>query len=195
MKVDLSLVKELRERTGISVVECKNALEETGGDVEKALVLLKKKGMLVSQKKSSRETREGLIGAYVHLNGKIGVLIEVNTESDFVARNEEFKELVKNLTLQITAANPRWVDRESVPEDVISQEKEIISAQFKNKPPAVMEKIAEGKLKDFYRDNVLLEQVYIRDEDMSVREYIESKIAKLGENIKVKRFIKYEIGE
>ncbi|HNS31685.1 MAG TPA: translation elongation factor Ts [bacterium] len=197
MKVDLSLVKQLRESTSISVIECKKALEETGGDIEKALIILKKKGMLTSQKKALRETREGLIGAYVHLNGKIGVLIEVNTESDFVAKNEEFKELVKNLTLQITASNPSWVDRESVPQEIIDQEKEIIEAQFKDKgkPPAVVEKIVEGKLKDFYKENVLLEQVYIKEEGMTVKEYIDSKIAKLGENIRVKRFVKYEIGE
>lgn len=195
MKVDVSLVKQLRERTSVSVVECKKALEETGGDIEKALIVLKKRGILLSQKKALRETREGLIGAYVHLNGKIGVLIEVNTESDFVARNEEFKELVKNLTLQITAANPRWVDGESVPSDIIEQEKEIIGAQFKGKPPAVIDRIVEGKIKDFYKENVLLEQVYIKDEDMTIKEYIESKIAKLGENIRVKRFVKYEMGE
>ncbi len=197
MKIDLSLVKQLREKTSISITECKKALDEAKGDVEKALVLLKKKGMLISQKKSVRETREGLIGAYVHLNGKIGVLIEVNTESDFVARNEEFKEMVKNLTLQITASSPSWVDKDSVPCNVIEEEKEIISAQFKDKgkPPAVVEKIIEGKLKDFYKENVLLEQVYIKEEDITVKEYIDSKIAKLGENIKVNRFIKYEIGE
>lgn len=197
MKVDTSLVKQLREATSISVIECKKALEETCGDLEKAMLLLKKKGMLASQKKALRETREGLIGAYVHINGKIGVLVEVNTESDFVAKNEEFKNLVKNLTLQITACNPSWVDRESVPPEVIAQEKEISAEQFKGKgkPPAVIEKIVEGKLNDFYKENVLLEQVYIKDEGITIREYIDSVIAKLGENIRVKRFVKYEIGE
>ncbi len=197
MKVDTSLVKQLREATSISVIECKKALEETCGDLEKAMLLLKKKGMLASQKKALRETREGLIGAYVHINGKIGVLVEVNTESDFVAKNDEFKDLVKNLTLQITACNPSWVDRESVPPEVIAQEKEISAEQFKGKgkPPAVIEKIVEGKLNDFYKENVLLEQVYIKDEGITIREYIDSVIAKLGENIRVKRFVKYEIGE
>ncbi|MCK9266107.1 elongation factor Ts [bacterium] len=195
MKVDTALVKQLRERTSISVLECKKALEEAGGDIEKAVVILKKKGMLTSQKKSVRETREGLIGSYVHLNGKIGVLVEVNTESDFVARNEEFKELVKNISLQITASSPSWLDRESVPADVIQQEKEIIAAQYKDKPASIIEKITEGKLNDFYKENVLLEQVYIKDEEITIKEYIDSKIAKLGENIRVKRFIKYEIGE
>ncbi len=195
MKVDTALVKQLRERTSISVLECKKALEEAEGDIEKALVILKKKGMLTSQKKSVRETREGLIGSYVHLNGKIGVLVEVNTESDFVARNEEFKELVKNISLQITASSPPWLDRESVPTEVIQQEKEIIAAQYKDKPASIIEKITEGKLNDFYKENVLLEQVYIKDEEITIKEYIDSKIAKLGENIRVKRFIKYEIGE
>ena len=197
MKVDLSSVKQLRETTGISVIECKKALEEAGGDIEKALLLLKKRGMLVSEKKSMRETREGLIGAYVHLTGKIGVLIEVNTESDFVARTEDFKELVKNLTLQIAASNPSWIDKNSIPEEVISQQKGIITEQFqgKNKPPAVIDKIVEGKLNDFYKEHVLLEQGYIKEETMTVKEYIDSKIAKLGENIKVKRFVRYEIGE
>ena len=197
MKVDLSSVKQLRETTGISVIECKKALEEAGGDIEKALLLLKKRGMLVSEKKSMRETREGLIGAYVHLTGKIGVLIEVNTESDFVARTEDFKELVKNLTLQIAASNPSWIDKNSIPKEVISQQKGIIVEQFqgKNKPPAVIDKIVEGKLNDFYKEHVLLEQGYIKEETMTVKEYIDSKIAKLGENIKVKRFVRYEIGE
>jgi len=197
MKVDLSSVKQLRETTGISVIECKKALEEAGGDIEKALLLLKKRGMLVSEKKSMRETKEGLIGAYVHLTGKIGVLIEVNTESDFVARTEDFKELVKNLTLQIAASSPSWIDKNSIPKEVISQQKGIIVEQFqgKNKPPAVIDKIVEGKLNDFYKEHVLLEQGYIKEETMTVKEYIDSKIAKLGENIKVKRFVRYEIGE
>jgi len=195
MKVDVSIVKEIRDETAASVIECKKALEEANGDKEKALNILKKRGMIISQKKAGRETREGLIGAYIHTNGKIGVLLEVNTESDFVARNDEFKELVKNLALQITASAPRWVDRESIPEEILAQEREIFKEQYSNKPPAVIDKIIEGKMQDFYKANVLLEQAFIKDENMTVREYIESKIAKLGENIKVKRFIKYEIGQ
>lgn len=194
MKVDVSVVKEVRDKTSASVIECKKALEESEGNIEKALIILKKRGLLISQKKSQRETKEGLIGSYVHTNGKIGVLIEVNSESDFVARNEEFKELVKNLTLQITAADPQWIDKDSVPEDVLAQEKEIFKEQFKNKPPAVVEKIVDGKLQDFYKQNVLMEQIFIKDEDMTIKEYVESKIAKLGENIKIKRFVKFELG-
>ncbi|MBN1444511.1 MAG: elongation factor Ts [Candidatus Omnitrophica bacterium] len=195
MKLDVSLVKEIRDKTAASVIECKKALEEADGDKEKALVILKKRGMIISQKKAGRETKEGIIGSYVHINNKIGVLIEVNTESDFVARNDEFKELVKNLTLQITASDPRWVDKESVPEETLAQEREIYKEQFKNKPPAVIDKIVEGKMQDFYKANVLLEQLFIKDEEITVKEYIESKIGKLGENIKVKRFVKYELGE
>ncbi len=194
MKFDVSAVKELRDKTAASVIECKKVLEESEGDIEKALILLKKRGMLISQKKANRETREGLIGAYVHTNGKVGVLIEVNTESDFVARNEEFRELVKNLTLQITASDPQWIDRESIPADILAQEKSIFKDQFKDKPPAVVEKIIEGKLQYFYKQNVLMEQPFIKDEEITIKEYVESKIAKLGENIKIKRFVKFELG-
>ncbi|MCM8829468.1 MAG: elongation factor Ts [Candidatus Omnitrophica bacterium] len=195
MKVDIEIVKKIREKTSASVIECKKALEEAEGDAEKALEILKKRGLLISQKKAHRETKEGLIGAYIHTNGKVGVLIEVNTESDFVARNEEFKELVKNLTLQIAASDPKWVDKESVPQDILEQEKQMYREQFKDKPPAVIEKIVEGKMEEFYKANVLLEQPFIKDENITVKEYINSKIAKLGENIRVRRFVKYELGE
>ncbi|MCM8762119.1 MAG: elongation factor Ts [Candidatus Omnitrophica bacterium] len=195
MKVDIEIVKQIREKTSASVIECKKALEEAGGDAEKALDILKKRGLLISQKKAHRETKEGLIGAYIHTNGKVGVLIEVNTESDFVARNEEFKELVKNLTLQIAASDPKWVDKESIPQDILEQEKQIYREQFKDKPPAVIEKIVEGKMDDFYKANVLLEQSFVKDENITVKEYINSKIAKVGENIRVRRFVKYELGE
>jgi len=195
MKVDVELVKQIREKTSASVIECKKALEEAGGDTEKALEILKKRGLLISQKKAQRETKEGLIGAYIHTNGKVGVLIEVNTESDFVARNEEFKELVKNLTLQIAASSPKWIDKESIPPDILEQEKQVYREQFKDKPPAVIEKIVEGKMQDFYKENVLLEQIFVKDENITVKEYIDSRIAKFGENIKVRRFVKYELGE
>lgn len=195
MKIDIELVKEIREKTGASVVECKKALEEAGEDREKALEILKKRGFLISQKKAQRETKEGLIGAYIHTNGKVGVLIEVDTESDFVARNDEFKELVKNLTLQIAASDPKWIDRESIPADILEQEKQIYREQFNDKPPAVIEKIVEGKMQDFYKANVLLEQPFIKDENITVKEYIDSKIAKVGENIRVKKFVRYAIGE
>lgn len=195
MKVDVELVKEIREKTGAGVIDCKKALEEAGGDKEKALEILKKKGFILSQKKAERETKEGLIGAYIHTNGKLGVLVEVNTESDFVARNDEFKELVKNIAMQIAGASPKWIDRESIPPDILEQEKQNYREEFKDKPPAVVEKIIEGKMEDFYKTYVLMEQPFIKDESITVKEYVNSKIAKLGENIRVKRFARFEIGE
>lgn len=195
MKLDTSKIKELREKTGLGVVECKKALEEANGDFEKAIEILKKRGFEISEKKEKKETKEGRIGAYVHINGKVGVLIEVNCESDFVAKNSEFEELVKNLCLQITAMKPKWVDVNSIPEEIIQKKIDEIKEEFKEKPPHVIEKIIEGKLNDFYRENVLLKQVFIKDENMTVEEYLKSKIAKFGENIKIKRFARFEVGE
>ncbi|HRR95887.1 MAG TPA: elongation factor Ts [Candidatus Ratteibacteria bacterium] len=195
MKADIDKIKELREKTSLSVMECKNALEKTNGDLEKALEYLKKRGFEMSEKKESRETKEGLIGSYVHINGKVGTLVEVNCESDFVSRNEEFKELVKNICLQITATSPKYIDRNSVPDEEKNKIKDIVKEEFKDKKEEIIEKIIEGKLNDFYKENVLLDQIYVKDENITVGEYIKSKIAKLGENIKVKRFSRFEIGE
>jgi len=195
MKLDTSKIKELREKTGLSVMECKKALEEANGDFEKAIEILKKRGLEISEKKVEKEVKEGLIGAYVHTNGKIGVLIEVNCESDFVARNSEFEELVKNLCLQIAAMKPKWVDVDSIPEEILKKKIEEIKEQFKDKPTSVLDKIVEGKLQDFYKENVLLKQQFIKDEEITIEEYIKSKIAKLGENIKIKRFVRFQIGE
>ncbi|MCM8804056.1 MAG: elongation factor Ts [Candidatus Omnitrophica bacterium] len=195
MKLDTSKIKELREKTGLSVMECKKALEEANEDIEKALEILKKKGLEISEKKEKKEVREGKIGAYVHTNGKIGVLVEVNCESDFVARNNEFEELIKNLCLQIAAMKPRWIDIDSVPQEIIKDKINEFKEIFKDKPENVIEKIIEGKLNDFYKENVLLKQNFIRDESITIEEYIKSKIAKLGENIKIKRFARFEIGE
>lgn len=195
MAVDINKVKEIRDKTGISVIECKRALETAQGDIEKAMQELKKKGLDVSRKKQGRETKEGVIGSYVHLNNKIGVMLEVNCESDFVARNEDFTELVKNLALHITATSPTWIKKEEVPEEALEEEREIVKAQFKNKPEKVIEQITEGKIKDFYKDCVLLEQPFVKDPAVTIKDYIDSVIAKLGENIQVKRFVKYEVGE
>ncbi|MCM8767866.1 MAG: translation elongation factor Ts [Candidatus Omnitrophica bacterium] len=195
MKIDAEKIKNLREKTGLSIMECKKAIEEADGDFEKALEILKKRGIEISEKKTNKEAREGLIGCYVHTNGKVGVLIEVNCESDFVARNSEFKELVKNLCLQIAAMKPKWIDINSIPEDILNKKKDEIKEQFKDKPESVINKIIEGKLQDFYKENVLLKQQFIKDEGMTIEEYIKSKIAKLGENIKVKKFVRFEIGE
>jgi len=195
MGLDMSKIKELREKTGLSVMECKKAIEEANGDLEKAMEILKKRGFEISEKKKEKEVKEGLIGSYVHTNGKIGVLIEVNCETDFVAKNKEFEELVKNLCLQIAAMKPKWVDVESIPEEILKNKIEEIKEEFKGKPQSVLEKIIEGKLNDFYKENVLLKQPFIKDEEITIEEYIKSKIAKLGENIKIKKFVRFEIGE
>jgi elongation factor Ts len=197
MEITSEMVKTLRERTGIGVMECKKALSESGGDVEKAITILRKKGLARAEKKMGRETAEGLVASYIHMNGKLGVLVEVNCESDFVARNEDFKELVKNICLHITAANPQYVSSDEIPESVMEEEKEIIREQFKDskKPPEIVEKIVEGKLSKFYQEVCLLDQPYIKDDKVTIKELIASHIAKIGENIQVKRFTRYELGK
>jgi elongation factor Ts len=197
MEITTEKVKELRQRTGIGVMECKEALQESGGDIEKAILVLRKKGYARAKDKMSRETAEGIIGSYIHLNGRIGVLIEVNCESDFVARNQEFQELVKNLTLHIAASKPRYISSEDVPAQVLEQEKDIIREQFKDskKPPEVVEKIIQGKLGKFYQEVCLMDQPYVKDDKISVRELVASYIAKFGENIRIKRFARFELGE
>lgn len=196
MAITAAQVKELRERTGLGMMECKKALSETNGDIDKAITLLRKKGMARAEKKASREACDGVVGSYIHMNGKLGVLVEVNCESDFVARNDEFQGLVKNIAMHIAAANPKYVSAEDVPQDVLEEEKEISRAQFKDsdKPPQIIEKIVEGKLNKFYKEVCLLDQLYIRDDKMSVKDLITSFIAKFGENIKVSRFTRYELG-
>jgi elongation factor Ts len=197
MEVTTEKVKELRQRTGIGVIECKEALQESGGDIEKAILILRKKGYARAKDKMNRETAEGIIGSYIHLNGRIGVLVEVNCESDFVARNQEFQELVKNLTLHIAASKPRYISLEDVPAQVLEQEKDIIREQFKDskKPPEVVEKIIQGKLSKFYQEVCLMDQPYVKDDKISVRELVAFHIAKFGENIRIKRFARFELGE
>lgn len=197
MEIDVKRVKELRQRTGIGMMECKKALQEAKGDIEKAIVILRKKGFARAKEKMSRETAEGLIGSYVHMNGKIGVLVEINCESDFVAQNEEFRELVKNISLHIAAANPRYISPEDVSPEVLEQEKEIIREQFKDskKPPEILDKIVQGKLGKFYEEVCLLDQPYIRDDKISVKELVATHIAKFGENIRISRFARFELGE
>jgi elongation factor Ts len=190
-------VYELRKRTGAGVMDCKKALQESGGDLEKACEILRKKGIETAAKKQSRVAKEGLIGSYVHTDGKIGVLVEVNCETDFVARTEEFQKLVKELTLQIAAQAPRWIAPEDVPEEVKRQEENIYWEQLResNKPDHVKQKIVEGKMKKFYEENCLLEQEYIRDPDKKIKDLVVEAIAKLGENIVVKRFVRFKLGE
>jgi len=196
MYISSELVKELRERTGIGVMECKDALQEAEGDIEKAIEVLRKKGHARAQAKSSRKASEGLVGAYIHLNGKIGVLVEVNCESDFVARNADFQDLVKNIAMQIAAARPRFLSSGDVPADVIEKEREIIKAQMGDmkKPPEILEKIVQGKLGKFFEEVCLLDQVYIRDDKVKVKDVIAQAVAKIGENIKVRRFARFELG-
>ncbi len=197
MDITAEMVKELRQRTGIGVMECKAALKEADGDLEKAIEILRKKGYARAQDKAARQANEGLIGSYIHSNGRIGVLVEVNCESDFVALNAEFQELVKNICLQIAAANPKYISAEEIPAEVIEKEKEIIREQFKDskKPAEIVEKIVLGKLGKLYEEVCLLDQIYIKDDKLTIRHLIQSVVAKTGENIKVGRFTRYEIGK
>jgi elongation factor Ts len=197
MEITAALVKDLRDRTGIGMMECKSALQETGGDIEKAITVLRKKGYARAKDKMERETKDGLVGSYIHLNGKIGVLVEVNCESDFVSRNEDFQELVKNICLHIAASNPTYVSSEEIAQEVLEEEKEIIRGQFKdsNKPPEIVDKIVDGKLKKFYEEVCLMDQPYVKDDKVSVGKHVASFIAKFGENIQVRRFARFELGK
>ncbi len=190
------LVSQLREQTGAGVVECKIALDESGGNLEKAIEILRKKGEIKAAKKSAeRTTKEGLVHAYIHANGKVGAMIEVSCETDFVARNEDFKSLVHDLAMQVAATNPLYIKTEDVPESVIAKEKEMYLEEIRGqeKPPAVIEKILEGKLEKYFEDVCLLKQPFIKDEDITVEELINQKIAKIGEKIEVKKFVRYQI--
>ncbi|MEW6584333.1 MAG: translation elongation factor Ts [Nitrospirota bacterium] len=195
-RISAELIKELREKTGAGMMECKKALTESNGDFEKAIDVLRRKGLATASKKSGRAASQGLVESYIHM-GKIGTLVEVNCETDFVARTDDFKELVKDLTMQIAAANPLYLYREEVPQDVLEREKEIYRAQVADKPPQVVEKIIEGKLEKFYADFCLLEQVFIKDPDQKkkIKDIVTEKIAKLGENIVVRRFARFQLGE
>jgi elongation factor Ts len=192
-----TLVKELREKTGAGILDCQKALSETGNDVEKAIDYLRRKGLAAAQKKAGRETNQGLIHAYIHGGGKIGVLIEVNCETDFVARNEEFKAFVNDLALQIAAADPWYIRREDIPADVIEKEKSVYEAQAKEmgKPQAAWAKIVEGKLEKFYQQRCLLEQEFIKDPTVTIKDLLAQKIAKIGENMNIRRFTRYQLGQ
>ncbi|RLE00281.1 MAG: elongation factor Ts [Aquificota bacterium] len=191
------MVKELREKTGAGIMDCKKALQECQGDLEKAVESLRKKGLATAVKKASRATNEGLIHSYIHMGGKIGVLIEVNCETDFVARTEEFKELVHNLAMQVAASSPLYVSKEDVPEDALEKERRLYREQAleQGKPEKVIDRIVEGKLNKFYQEVCLLEQPFIREPEKTVSQLITEHIAKLGENIRVKRFVRFQLGE
>ena len=195
MTITLEVVKQLREKTGAGVANCKEALEESGGDLNKAIDVLRKKGIDTARKKIGRVTKEGCIESYIHPGNKIGVMIEINCETDFVARNEDFRKFVKDLLLQITASNPLYISKKDVPEDLINKEKEMLAAQIKDKPANVVEKIVSGRLEKFYQDICLLEQPFVKDPSITVNSYLTSIIARTGENMIIRRFIRYQLGE
>ena len=195
-EISASAVKALREKTGAGFMDCKRALEETGGDVDKAVALLRERGQAAAAKKADREAREGLISSYIHTGGRIGVLIEVNCETDFVARTDRFQKLVRDLAIQVAGMNPQYIDLESIPADVLAARKAELLADdsVQKKPAAIREQIVDGQLKKWLKDVCLLDQPF-RDTDNSVRELIIDAIATIGENIQVRRFIRYELGE
>jgi len=196
MSVSADKVKELRESTGAGMMDCKKALEEANGDMQKAVEVLRQRGLAAAQKKSSRSASEGIIGSYIHME-KIGVLAEVNCETDFVARTDDFKGLVKDICMHIAAANPPYLSREDVPQEVIEKEKEIYRTQITNKPPQVVDKIIEGKLEKFYTDMCLLEQIFVKDPEqkLKIKDLVTQMVAKLGENIVIRRFVRFQVGE
>ncbi|NOZ67851.1 MAG: translation elongation factor Ts [Deferribacteres bacterium] len=196
MSITASAIKELRAQTGVGMMDCKKALAEASGDFDKAVDILRQRGLAMASKKASREASEGLIGSYVHM-GRIGVLVEVNCETDFVAKTDDFQQLVKDIAMHIAAANPLYVKREDVPAGVIEKEKEIYASQITGKPPHVAEKIIEGKLEKFYTETCLMEQVFVKDPEQKkkIKDLIVEKIARLGENILVKRFVRFQLGD
>jgi elongation factor Ts len=196
-EISAALVKQLRDQTGAGFMECKAALTEAGGDLEAAVTLLRKRGLASAAKKAGRTTNQGSVGSYIHMGGKIGVLVEVNCESDFVARTDQFAALVKEIAMHIAASDPRYVRRDDVPAEALDKEKEIYRAQFagSNKPPAVVDKIVEGKLDSYYSQVVLVDQPFIRDSALKVSQVIAEATAKMGENITVSRFARFKIGE
>jgi elongation factor Ts len=188
------MVNDLRKQTGAGLLDCKKALTDANGNVEEAITILRKKGAASAAKKADRDTSEGLIESYIHVGGKVGVLIEVNCETDFVARNDEFRQFVKDLCLQIAAANPLYVTRDQVPAADLASERDIASAQVVGKPPAAVQKIVEGKLEKFYSTVCLLDQPFVKLAEKTVKEMIIEKVAKIGENIQVRRFVRYQLG-
>jgi elongation factor Ts len=196
-EVTAQLVKQLRERTGAGMMECKKALEAAGGDIEKAIENLRKAGMASADKKSARTAKQGVIGTYVHPGSQLGVLVEINCESDFVARTEDFQELVKDLAMQVAAADPRFIRREDVTADVLEKEREIARDRARNegKPDKILDRIVEGRLEKFYEEVCLMEQPFIKENTVTVGDLVKQKIAKLGENIVVARFSRFKVGE
>ena len=196
-EISAKTVKELRDRTGVGFMECKRALEAAGGDMEKAVEELRKRGLAKASKRAGRETNEGIVYSYIHADGRIGVMLELNCETDFVARTDEFKKLAHELALQICATNPRWIAREDVPEEVIAEEKEIlrVQAEKEGKPPHIVERIVEGRLKKFFEENCLLKQPYVKNPSVTVEDVLGELRHKISEDIVIRRFARFEVGE
>ena len=192
--VTAQMVSNLREKTGAGLLDCKNALTEANGNVEESITILRKKGAAMAAKKSDRATNSGLVESYIHLGGKVGVLIEVGCETDFVARNDEFKVFVRDLCLQIAAASPLYVSRQDVPEAELQKERDIAAAQVQGKPPAALQKIVEGKLEKYFSTVSLLDQPFVKIPEKTVKEILTEKIAKIGENIQIRRFVRFQLG-
>jgi elongation factor Ts len=192
--ITAAMVSDLREKTGAGLLDCKKALTDANGVVEEAITILRKKGVASAAKKAERATREGLIESYIHVGGKVGVMVEVNCETDFVARNDEFKVFCRDLCLQIAAASPTYVRREEVPEAELAKEREIAMAQVQGKPPAAIQRIVEGKLEKYYSIVCLLDQPFVKQPDKTVKDILTEMVAKIGENIQVRRFVRYQLG-
>jgi len=195
VEITAQMVAALRSKTGAGLIDCKKALAESNGVEEEAIVILKKKGIASAAKKAGRSAQEGLVQSYIHMGGKLGVLIEVNCETDFVARNEEFGQMVSDICMHIAAANPLYLSREDIPQDVIAKEVEIAKAQCAGKPEAAIERIVEGKLNKWYGETCLLEQTFVKNPELTIQGLLTSKIAKMGENIIIKRFVRFQLGE
>lgn len=197
MHIDAKSVKNLRDKTGAGMMDCKKALVEAEGNEAKAVTILREKGLAAAARRSGRAANEGVIEAYIHLGGKVGVLVEVNCETDFVARNEEFRSFVRQICLQVAAANPQYMSKEEVPAEILKKERSILRAQALNegKPEKIIEKIIEGRIEKFYKENCLLQQAYIRDQEITIKDLLSAIAAKIGENIVIRRFTRYVVGE
>ena len=195
--ITASMVKELRERTGAGMMDCKKALQDANGDIEKAIELLRERGLAAAAKKTGRIAAEGIVDSYIHFGGKFGVLVEVNCETDFVAKTDDFKSFVRDIAMHIAAANPQYLSRDDVPQEVVEKEREILRIQTLNegKPEKIVDKIVDGRINKFYKEVCLLEQPYVRDPDKTVQDVVMETIAKFGENINIRRFTRYEMGE
>jgi len=195
MAIATDLIKRLREKTNAPMMDCKKALEESNGDLETATDILRKKGQIVALKKAGRCAKEGVIGSYIHSNSKIGVLLEVNCETDFVARNEDFKQFVKDVSMHVAATAPSYVSREEVPANILEREKNILKESVKNKPDSMVEKIVQGKLEKFYSEVCLLDQPFVKNDKITIKDYLSELIGKIGENILIRRFVRFQVGE